>query len=373
MPIRVLLLTMILIPVADSAAAFPIPAIDTLPEGLPCPRAESAPVIDGHLVDGAWARAPWTPDFVDITGDAGLVPRLRTRAKLLWDDDYLYVGAELAEPHVWASLTTRDAVIYHDNDFEVFIDPDGDNHLYCELEINALNTVWDLLLVRPYRDGGPAVDAWDITGLRTAVHVDGTLNDPTDRDRGWSVEIALPWDVLAEPAGRPTPPAVGDIWRINFSRVQWRTRIEGEHYVKITDDATGRPLPEDNWVWSPQGLVAMHCPERWGKVVFVTDAGADPFVGNAEHDAILVAGALMPLYYRQREFREEHGRFAADLAELGLAQGELPLREPGRVARLAANWRLELTGDREGFRARLSTPQVIVTVDGDGRLQRFSP
>ena len=66
---------------------------------------------------------------------------------------------------------TRDAVIYHDNDFEVFIDPDGDNHLYYELEINALGTEWDLLLVKPYRDGGPAVNAWDIQGLRTAVHV----------------------------------------------------------------------------------------------------------------------------------------------------------------------------------------------------------
>ena len=25
---------------------------------------------------------------------------------------------------------------------------------------------------------------------------------------------------------------------------------------------------EDNWVWSPQGLVDMHVPERWGVVQF---------------------------------------------------------------------------------------------------------
>ena len=72
---------------------------------------------------------------------------------MLWDDTYLYVGALLEEPHVWATLTQHDSVIFHDNDFEVFIDPDGDNHEYCEIEINALNTEWDLFLNKPYRDG----------------------------------------------------------------------------------------------------------------------------------------------------------------------------------------------------------------------------
>jgi hypothetical protein len=26
---------------------------------------------------------------------------------------------------------------------------------------------------------------------------------------------------------------------------------------------------EDNWVWSPQGLINMHVPEMWGRVRFV--------------------------------------------------------------------------------------------------------
>ena len=132
-------------------------------------------------------------------------PRHETHVRLLWDDQYLYVGANLVEPHLWATYTERDAVIYHENDFEVFLDPDGDCHDYAELEINALNTVWDLLLVKPYRDGGPALDGWDIKGLRTAVHLDGTLNDPRDTDRGWSVEIAIPWRALKECAGAGLP------------------------------------------------------------------------------------------------------------------------------------------------------------------------
>ena len=68
-------------------------------------------------------RPPWTTDFVDIQGGAKPTPRFRTRAKLLWDDDYLYIAAELEEPHVWATLTQHDSVIFQDPDFEVFIDP----------------------------------------------------------------------------------------------------------------------------------------------------------------------------------------------------------------------------------------------------------
>ena len=220
---------------------------------------------------------------------------------MLWDDRYFYVGAWLEEPHVWGKLTRRDAVIYHDNDFEVFIDPDGDNHLYYELEINALGTEWDLLLIRPYRDGAPAVNAWDIQGLRTAVHVDGTLNHPSDTDRGWSVEIAIPWDVLQQCAGRPAPPEPGHIWRVNFSRVQWRTSHQDGSYEKVLDPDTGRSLPEDNWVWSPQGLIAMHYPEQWGEVIFVKEGGEgvdSHLAASAEHRAILAGqeahAALLP-------------------------------------------------------------------------------
>ena len=91
-------------------------------------RASSPLAIDGRLDEPSWAAAPWTDAFVDIEGDARPRPRFRTRTKILWDDNYLYVGAEMEEPDVWGTLTARDSVIFHDNDFEVFIDPDGDTH-----------------------------------------------------------------------------------------------------------------------------------------------------------------------------------------------------------------------------------------------------
>jgi hypothetical protein len=236
-------------------------AFSATPEKYTCPRAASPIAVDGKLDDPAWAAAPWTGWFMDIRGPEGPRPRFRTRAKMLWDDEFLYIAAELEEPDVWATLTVHDSVIFHDNDFEVFLNPTGDTHNYFEFEINALNTGWDLFLNKPYREQGRADNSWEIPGLRTAIAIDGTLNNPSDRDRGWTVEIAFPWSAFRGRSGKGRP-APGDEWRINFSRVEWQTRVVNGKYEKLPK------TPEDNWVWSPQGEVNMHIPDRWGYVTF---------------------------------------------------------------------------------------------------------
>src|SRR5690554_1468237 len=109
-----------------------------------CQRTTSQILIDGSLDEADWQAAEWTEDFQDIQGSALPAPAFRTRVKMLWDDAYLYVAAEMEEPQLWGSITQRDAVIFHDNDFEIFIDPTGDTHNYLEYEVNALGTVWDL-------------------------------------------------------------------------------------------------------------------------------------------------------------------------------------------------------------------------------------
>ena len=236
-------------------------ADDPTPRHYTCVRASSRVRIDGKLDDPAWKRAAWTDWFQDIRGAGWPEPRFRTRVKMLWDDDYLYVAASLQEPDVWATLTQHDSVIFRDNDFEVFLNPTGDTKNYFEFEINALNTGWDLFLPKPYRQGGKADNSWEIPGLLTAVSIDGTLNRPGDRDRGWSVELAFPWAAFRERSGlgRPDP---GAEWRINFSRVEWQVRVADGKYEKLPG------LREDNWVWSPQGEVNMHVPEHWGFVKF---------------------------------------------------------------------------------------------------------
>jgi hypothetical protein len=288
-----------------------------VPQGYLCRHTETPISVDGKLDDAAWANAPWTSDFVDIQDGAMPKPRFHTRAKLLWDDDYLYIAAELEEPHVWATLTQHDSVIFRDPDFEVFIDPDGDTHSYYEFEMNALNTGWDLMLDKPYMDQGKPNNAWEIPGLKTAVHVNGTLNNPADTDQGWTVEIAFPWKVLAEHARHPGPPQEREQWRIDFSRVEWQITTTGGVYKKVPN------TPEDNWVWSPPGVVDMHRPEMWGRLQFTRrppaeDVSVAPLPGKPARDLAL------EIYYGQRDFWKAHQRWATNLIDLGWNNRSLP-------------------------------------------------
>jgi hypothetical protein len=273
-------------------------------------------LIDGRLDEPSWQGAPWTEDFADIEGYHMPAPLYQTHAKILWDDNYLYIGAELEEPHIWATYTENESVIFHENNFEIFIDPDGDTHNYYELEINALGTRWDLMLTKPYRNGGLPISAWDIAGLKTGIHLSGTINNPADTDTLWSVEIAIPWTILKETAPRRSKPEAGDIWRINFSRVQWLRDISGNQYIKRKDPSTGKPLPEHNWIWSPQGLIDMHLPERWGYVQFsgiASGKGIDAFSPDPDEK---IKFALREIYHLQKKYFRENGKFASNLNEL---------------------------------------------------------
>jgi hypothetical protein len=178
--------------------------------------------------------------------------------KMLWDHECLYWAAEMEDPHPWATYTVRESVIFHENDIEIFLDPSGRGEGYFELEINALGTTWDLFLERAYRDGGSADNSWDIDGLVVGVHVDGALNSPDVISKGWSVTVAMPWSNFFERGA--TKPANRDVWRINFSRVQWHV---DDNLVKLPGK------PEENWVWSPQYAIDMHRPEMWGLVQFI--------------------------------------------------------------------------------------------------------
>ena len=289
------------------------------PKGYVCYRADIPVTIDGKLDDEAWRLIPWTDNFVDIEGDVKTAPRMRTQVKMVWDDTYFYVAADMEDRHVWATLTNHDDIIYLDNDFEIFIDPDADNHMYYELEINALNTVWDLMLNIPYRDGGERIMDWSVPGLKTAVTVNGTLNDPSDNDRGWSVEFAIPWDVLAEYANRPSPPREGDQWRVNFSRVEYQPEVQLADNVRLrgetrTDKDKG--TRGENWVWSPQGVINMHCPEMWGYVQFTY--GKPNTVAFRPNPEQPIRSILHGIYYTQYDFRDRHDRWASSLDELAL-------------------------------------------------------
>ena len=333
------------------------------PEQYVALRSLTALEVDGKLDEASWQKAAWSSDFVDIEGDhAPAAPYHQTRVKMLWDDTYLYIGAELEEPHIWATYTNRDAVIFHENDFEVFIDPDGDSHNYYELEVNALGTIWDLILLKPYRDGGPALNAWDIQGLKSAVHLYGTLNDPSDVDERWTVELAFPWKMLKEAAKPARAPQDGEQWRINFSRVHWKIKSVDGQYRKEIDPATGKNFPEYNWVWSEQGKIAMHQPETWGYVQFSDISVGDQVVAFTPSPLESVKWSLYQLYYAQRTYFETKGAYAPSIGNLKL--------EAVHERALASH--VTISVSPVSYDAIYRNGKTVLTIDQEGKLQNLS-
>ncbi len=251
-------------------------------------RIDESIQVDGRLDEPCWQRAPRSPRFVDmITGKRAIHD---TSAAVLWDEKNLYVGFWIEEPHVTANLTERDSLIYTNNDVEVFI---AGKNAYYEFEINALNTIYEVFFIweeayersgysklpefqrsvpkaQPFngvgftnhpRGGRLGFFGWDFPGIQTAVHVDGTLNDESDRDRGWTVELAFPWasmKPLTLGDQRSIPPKDGDIWRMDFSRFNQYKE------APPADDSGG-------WTWSAHGAWDSHIPECFPFIHFSSE------------------------------------------------------------------------------------------------------
>lgn len=276
--------------------------------------------LDGDLNKRVWENIPWSDVFDDIQGPqdapSTAIPAARTQWKACYDDTHLYIGAVLFPSEHFgteAHFTARNSPIYQkDSDFECFIDVTMSHHFYKEVEVNALNTVWNLMLDKPYIDGGREHsgrqhregdnDYYEVYHQRSAVRViEGTLNDPF-QGALWSVEIALAYQDLYAYTGQrgdnnskaPTP---GALWRVNFSRVELGGKV--------------------NWTWQPQivwngtkfqGQINMHLPDAWGYISFDIPR-KDPL-----WPAKLTA---MHIYYAQQIYREKEGTFAHTIEPLG--------------------------------------------------------
>jgi len=263
---------------------------------FPCPTNEIARYtahriterirIDGRLDERAWQNAPASPRFVDILSGQ---PTLQdTHATVVWDDENLYVAYRVQEPKLHAKYKKHNDPIYYDNDVEFFIaGPDA----YYEFEINGFNTVYEVFFMWedsyekhgfskqpefalsklvPFngvgftnhpRGGRLGNFNWTLPGKKTAVQLDGTVNDDRDTDRGWTVELAFPWKGLRWLAtdGRALPPKNGDVWRMDFSRFN-------------TYKAPPPAKDSGGWVWTRHGVWDSHVPECFAFVQFTTNS-----------------------------------------------------------------------------------------------------
>jgi hypothetical protein len=188
------------------------------PGGYVIRRTDEPITIDGKADEPAWQRVPFGPDFSDAEGSPPM--GLSTRAKMLYDDDNLYVFIQAEDTDVHSPYTEHGEPLWKADVVELFIDADKTGRGYVELQVNPNNAQFDAWF--PQRRGGPTDTDWT-AGMTSAVVVHGTTDVRDDTDRGWDVEIAIP---LAAVKGRDEamkvniPPRVGDTWRLNVVRVE---------------------------------------------------------------------------------------------------------------------------------------------------------
>jgi len=214
-------------------------------------RASGAITVDGRLDEADWTAC----EPIKLVGyNQGIVPKQETVARILWDDTCLYLSWYCRDTQVWSTLTTRDDTLYEQEVVEVFINPDGDRETYLELEVNPLGALWDGFIVtsgkRRY-----GILAWNSFKLRRGVWIEGTVNDESDRDGFWSVELAVPLEELDTAAH--IPPQAGDRWRLNLYRIDLPDRDKTK---------------ADYSAWSPVSGESYHDPDRFGEIVFSAES-----------------------------------------------------------------------------------------------------
>lgn len=209
-----------------------------------CKYAASAPKIDGRLDDNVWTKAEIMSQFRLSSGKA--TAQYKTEVRMLYDRDNLYIGFVAFDQDIWSSMREHDEPICEEEVVEVFIDEDSSGSGYIELEINCLNTIFDLYILPE----GKATSKWNIKGLERAMTVDGTVNNSLDVDNSWSGEIRIPFiNFVSAPR---IPPQAGESWRINVYRIE--RNQTGDEYSAWSPTYT--PTPN------------FHKPEWFGIVIF---------------------------------------------------------------------------------------------------------
>lgn len=200
---------------------------------------------DGRLDEKAWQEC----EPIQLTGRDGKTPMQKTSARILWDNDFIYVAFDCEDQNIWSTFTKRDQPLYNEEVVEIFIDPDGDGNTYLELEVSPLGIFWDGFILNHGPGKIKGILAWNSETIRWGVHLNGTQNNPNDIDQSWSAEIAVPIKDLATAPNRPPKP--GDKWRLNLYRI--------DHPDSNTSEES---------LWSPVSGPSFHDPDKFGEVTF---------------------------------------------------------------------------------------------------------
>ncbi|MEE2658998.1 MAG: carbohydrate-binding family 9-like protein [Candidatus Latescibacterota bacterium] len=195
------------------------PLSDSLPETVVA-RTQSPVIIDGRPDDAAWQAAePIT--FIFPWNDVTVEEPQSTVARMLYDDNALYIVYECTDPYLDSEVTEKDGPVYEEDAVEIFATPNpADITTYYGYEMNINGALLDYIAFKGGKHWTQSIHfPWESEGVQIATSYDGTLNDHSDVDKGWVLEIAIPFDNFRH-LGVPMPPRTGDVWRLNLNRTK---------------------------------------------------------------------------------------------------------------------------------------------------------
>jgi lysophospholipase L1-like esterase len=214
-----------------------------------CRWAEKPPVIDGKLDDPAWAGAVVIDRFPTFWKNLDNGPG--TRARLVWDDDALYFAATMTDHELRSFGTKHNDTLWHGDVFELFFKPGAERPEYYEFQVNPRSVLLELAFPKRGFDFA-TLAAKPPMGMSAVATVEGTLDQPGDRDEGWTVEGRIPWSIFTPTGGKPRP---GDAWLFALCRYDYGPA--GTEPVLMSSAPLTRP--------------SFHRYEDYGRVVFRGD------------------------------------------------------------------------------------------------------
>jgi hypothetical protein len=174
---------------------------DIVTRAAVCRWAAEPPVLDGKLDDRCWKRAAVIDRFASFWMDP---PKSRPGmlAYLVWDDDALYYAGSMTDAELRSFGTKRNDHLWNGDVFELFLKPSAERPEYYEFQANPRGVVFEAPFPKRGHDFGGLANA-PLLGSKAVVALQGTLDQPGDRDERWSVEGRIPWSAFAPTGGKP--------------------------------------------------------------------------------------------------------------------------------------------------------------------------
>ena len=195
-------------------------------------KAEGPMTIDGKMDEPSWNRTK-ARNFDNFYVVSGPDEEQLTSFRMLWDDQNLYLLYECEDKFLTSNEMLRNGATYLDDCAEIFIIPVSDSlDTHIGFEINLLKTANDFIYFNNYYKGTDKILKSYNLEIQVELVLDGTLNDNTDKDRGWTMEMAIPISLFAELSDF-YPVQAGSRWAFQAVR-QDRNRLNSSQRSRST-------------------------------------------------------------------------------------------------------------------------------------------